>query len=110
MQDETTFIALTDRVLDAIGAALDATASGDLDWSENDGVLTVDCGAGGRIVVNRHVSNRELWVAAKSGGFHFQLEGGAWKDRRSGEELSAVLRRLLQEQGAGIVDIAPLPV
>jgi CyaY protein len=109
MQDESTFIALTDRVLDSIGAALDASDSDDLDWSDNDGVLTVDCGAGGRIIVNRHVPNRELWVAAKSGGFHFHVEAGAWKDTRSGEELGAVLRRLLQEQGAGVVDIAPLP-
>ena len=76
MQDESAFLALTDRVLDAIGAALDAAENGDLDWSENDGVLSVDCGTGGRIIVNRHVPNREIWVAAKSGGFHFRPESG----------------------------------
>ena len=110
IQDESGFVALTERVLAAIGAALDSAESGDLDWSENDGVLTVDCGAGGRIIVNRHVPNREIWVAAKSGGFHFRAEGGIWKDTRSGEELGAVLRRLLQEQGAALVDFPPLPV
>jgi CyaY protein len=109
MRDESAFVGLTERVLEAIGAALDAAESGDLDWSENDGVLTVDCGAGGRIIVNRHVPNRELWVAAKSGGFHFRAEGGAWKDTRSGEELSAALQRLLQEQGGAAVEFPPLP-
>ena len=109
MQDESAFVALTERVLAAIGAALDAAEGGDLDWSENDGVLTVDCGAGGRIIVNRHVPNRELWVAAKSGGFHFRAEGGAWKDTRGGEELSAALKRLLQEQANAVVEFPSLP-
>ncbi len=108
MQDESAFLALTDRVLDAIGAALDAAENGDLDWSENDGVLSVDCGTGGRIIVNSHVPNREIWVAAKSGGFHFRPESGAWRDTRGGEELGAVLQRLLQQQAAARVDFPPL--
>src|SRR5258708_39689940 len=109
MQDESAFLALTDRVLDAIGGALDTAESGDLDWSENDGVLTVDCGAGGRIIVNRHVPNREIWVAAKSGGFHFRAEGGAWRDTRSGGELAAQLARLLHDQTGLDVDLTRLP-
>ena len=107
MQDENAFVALTERVLAAIGDALDAAAT-DLDWSENDGVLTIECG-GGRIIVNRHVPNRELWVAAPSGGFHFRLRDGAWHDTRSGEELGDALRRLLLQQGAAAVEIPPLP-
>ena len=106
MQEESVFVALTERVLDAIGFALDA-ADGDVDWSENDGVLTIEC-AGGSIVVNRHVPNRELWVAARSGGVHFRARDGAWRDTRGGEELGAALRRLLHEQGIEI-RIPPLP-
>ena len=45
-----------------------------LDWSLNDGILEIDCGDGGKIIVNRHVPNREIWVAARSGGFHFRAE------------------------------------
>jgi CyaY protein len=107
MIDESAFIALTDRVLDTIGAALDAAES-DLDWSENDGVLTIECADGSRVIVNRHVPNRELWVAAKSGGFHFRAEGGAWRDTRSGEEIGTALERLLQSQGGVIVQLPPL--
>lgn len=107
MQDESAFVALTERVLAAVGDALDAAAT-DLDWSQNDGVLTIDCG-GARIIVNRHVPNRELWVAAPSGGFHFQLRDGEWRDTRSNEELGAALQRLLLQHGAAGVDIPPLP-
>ena len=108
MIDESAFTALSDRVLNAIGKALDASES-DLDWSENDGVLTIECADGSRVIVNRHVPNRELWVAARSGGFHFRAEGGAWRDTRTGEELGAALERLLEAQGAAIVRLPPLP-
>jgi CyaY protein len=107
MTGESEFVALADRVLMSIGAALDVAADAsdaDLDWSLNDGILTVDCGAGGKIIVNRHVPNREIWVAAKSGGFHFRNDAGAWRDTRSGEAVETVLSRLLQAQSG--VEIA----
>lgn len=108
MSDESAFTALTDRVLDTLGTALDASGS-DLDWSENDGVLTIECADGSRVIVNRHLPNRELWVAAKSGGFHFRVAGGAWRDTRSGDELGATLERLLQAQTGIEVRLPLLP-
>ena len=108
MQDESAFVALTERVLEAIGDALDRAGNDELDWSENDGVLTIESG-GGRIIVNRHVPNRELWVAARSGGFHFRAADGSWKDTRSGEDLRAALTRLLEEHGAGVIEFRELP-
>ena len=109
MIEENVFTALADRVLAVIGTALDAT-DGDLDWSENDGVLSIECGDGSRVIVNRHQPNRELWVAARSGGFHFRTQGGAWRDTKTGEELGAALERLLQAQGGVAVHLPPLPV
>jgi len=67
--DESVFIAAADATLDKIGLALDAaleTSDADLDWSLRDGVLTIECDDGSRIIVNRHVPNREMWVAAKT--------------------------------------------
>ncbi len=113
MIGESEFIVLADRVLMTIGAALDVAADAsdaDLDWSVNDGILTIDCGAGGKIIVNRHVPNRELWVAAKSGGFHFRNDAGVWRDTRSGEPVEAVLTRLLKAQsGVEIALALPRP-
>jgi CyaY protein len=107
MSSESEFSARADDVLAAVGAALDAAgdaSDADLDWSLNDGILTIDCGPGGKIIVNRHLPNRELWVAAKSGGFHFKDDAGAWRDTRSGEALATVLARLLKAQSG--VEIA----
>ena len=103
MSSESEFSARADAVLAAIGAALDSSDAGDvdLDWALNDGVLTIDCGRGGKLIVNRHVPNREIWVAARSGGFHFAWRENAWRDTRSGEELFASLARILAAQ-AGV--------
>jgi CyaY protein len=98
---ETGFIAATDRVLAAIGSALDTALDAsdlDIDWSVNEGVLEIECDDGSKVIVNRHVPNRELWVAARSGGFHFRADGGLWRDTRGGRELGAALVEILAAQ------------
>ena len=105
--NESEFIASADELLASIGNALDDAADDsdvDLDWSLNDGILTVDCGTGGKLIVNRHVPNREIWVAARSGGFHFRAVGDRWIDTRSGETLDATLSRLFREQAGIAID------
>ena len=105
---ESEFIALTERVLDLLGETLDADAA-DLDWQLNDGILEIECADGSKLIVNRHVPNREIWVAARSGGFHFRADGGVWRDTRSGGELAAQLTRVLRDQSGLAVDLSQLP-
>jgi len=110
--DESAFIAAADATLGRIGLALDAaveTSNADLDWSLNDGVLTIECADDSRIIVNRHVPNREIWVAAKSGAFHFRATDGHWRDTRGGDELAAALARLLKTQAGIAVRMPNLP-
>jgi CyaY protein len=99
--DESAFIAAADATLDRIGLALDSaleTSDADLDWNLKDGVLTIECDDDSRIIVNRHVPNREIWVAAKSGGFHFRADDGHWRDSRGQQELAAAITKLLKAQ------------
>ena len=111
MMTESEFIAAADRALAVIGEALDAAldeSALDLDWSLNDGILELECGDGSKIIVNRHVPNREIWVAARSGGFHFRSREGQWCDTRSGEELAAALGTLVLAQAGLKVALPPL--
>ena len=111
MNDDTEFLRIADQTLAAIGAALDEaldTSDADLDWSLNDGVLEVECANGGKIIVNRHLPNREIWVAARAGGFHFRGTDGRWCDTRSGDELGAALARLLQAEAGLAVKLPAL--
>lgn len=104
--DDGEYGRLADEVMRRIEVGLDA-ADGDLDYEmAAGGVLEVTCADGSRIVVNRQAAAREIWVAARSGGFHYRWDGRQWRDTRSGEELFAALERLLAEQGAGAVRLA----
>ena len=110
--DESAFRAAADATLDRIGLALDAaleTSDAELDWSLKDGVLTIECDDESRIIVNRHVPNREIWVAAKSGGYHFRAHDGRWRDTRGSDELAAALVRILKAQARIVVRMPDLP-
>ncbi len=112
MSTDSVFIANADATLAAIGRALDAAleaSDADADWSLNDGILEIDCDEGGKLIVNRHVPNREIWVAARSGGFHFRAEAGRWLDTRSAQDLPTTLTRLLREQAGITIDLSALP-
>lgn len=101
MITDSEFIAAADRTLAAIGEALEAALAAsdvDLDWSLNDGILEIECEDGSKVIVNRHVPNREIWVAARSGGFHFRARDGTWRDTRSGDELGTAFGALMQAQ------------
>lgn len=109
---ESEFIALTERVLNLLGATLDDDA-GDLDWQLNDGILEIDCsdsedsgGSGGKIIVNRHLPNREIWLATRGGGYHFKQVEKTWKDTRGGNDLPTELARALKAQAGVAVDVS----
>jgi CyaY protein len=95
---ESDFHRAVDAALERVESAL--ADEDELDVDVEAGVLTVTCADGSRIIVNRQTPNREIWVAARSGGFHFASRDGAWRDTRSGEELFASLARLIESQGA----------
>jgi CyaY protein len=100
---ETEFLthsaALLTRIEQAVEQAGDA-AGIDVDIErKSDGILELEFDNGSKVVVNSQAPMRQIWVAAKSGGFHF--EGGAagsWRDTRSGEDLFATLSRVISEQ------------
>ena len=58
----------------------------DFDCQRSGNVLTIEADDGTQIIVNRHTPNQELWIAAKSGGYHFAEQGGRWLATRDGRE------------------------
>jgi len=94
---ETEFHSAVDAVLARIENAVEASETLDVDLEA--GILTVTCSDGTKVIVNRQTPNREIWVAARSGGFHFASRGGEWRDTRSGAELFASLASILASQG-----------
>lgn len=96
--EESEFNALAEKTLAAIEAGLENSGA-DLDFELGaGGVLEVEFADGSKMIINRHGAAREIWVAARSGGFHFRPDNGNWIDTRDGAELFAKLERLLAEQ------------
>ena len=93
MITDTEFMIATDRILATIGAALDTAlenSDADLDWNLNEGILEIECGDGSKLIVNRHLPNREIWVAARAGG----LSVVAYEAGPVAEPLPSVVQRI----------------
>lgn len=105
--DETEFDALAEQVLSRIEAALEETGvDADIELKPG-GVIEIEYADGSKMIVNRHAAAREIWVAARSGGFHFRWDGGTWRDTREGTELFAALSKLVSAQSGQLVRLKP---
>lgn len=97
------FESLADAMLEKIARAVDESGA-DCDCEpKGSGVLQLEFADGSRIVVNRHSAAQEIWVAARSGGYHFRFDGSRWADSRDRRELLAVLSELITGQSGGAV-------
>ena len=95
VMDENTFNAIAEAELQAIAQAIDDSGVDcDAEFKAS-GVLEVGFGDGTRMVINRHSAAREIWVAARTGGFHFRRVGDRWLDSRDGRELRRALSELI---------------
>jgi CyaY protein len=107
---ESEFEALAESALAALERAFERVIeAGALDADlerKGDGVLEIEFANGTKMVINRHGAAREIWVAAKSGGFHFRHDGAAWRDTRDGGELFAAVSRLASAQSGTAVLLA----
>jgi CyaY protein len=100
---ESEFEALAGAALAALESAFEASAPDADVQTKGAGVLEIEFDDGSKMVINRHGAAREIWVAARAGGFHFRHDGAAWRDTRDGTELFAAVSRLASQQGGSPV-------
>ena len=87
---ETEFNLKVDDVLLKLERSIEAVDA-DIDFELNEGILQMEFADGSQIIINRQTPNREIWVAARSGGFHFSWDGSQWKSMREQRELCDLL-------------------
>lgn len=97
MDSEQSFHTSLDELMMAIEDRLDEVDI-DIDVDGGDGQLILTFLSGSQIVVSRQPAQREVWVAAKSGGFHLHREEAAWLCATTGETLDVLLNRVVSEQ------------
>ena len=101
--EESAFNALAEAELARIESALEDCGV-DIDIEPKPGgILELEFDNGSKMIINRHTAAREIWVAAKSGGFHFRPQKGSWFNTRDGRELWGMLAVLVGEQSGETV-------
>jgi CyaY protein len=70
----------------------------DIDFEAAGGILTLEFANGTKIIVNKQGAARQIWVAAKSGGYHYGFVDGRWINDQGGGELMQELSRFIHDQ------------
>jgi CyaY protein len=96
---EARFHDLVDTVQQAVEDIFDDSDL-DLDLENSAGVLTVRFENGTQLIFSRQEPIRQLWLAARSGGFHFDYDDASerWICDSSDELLGEMLVRITLEQ------------
>ncbi len=106
---ETEFLDLTQSTLDQIESKMDRLNDEDLldvECKRSGNVLEIEfIDNGSKIIINSQAPMQEMWVAAKSGGFHYKSVDGQWINTRDGSELFAALSALASAQGGVAVTL-----
>lgn len=70
----------------------------DIDNQRTGGMVTLVFSNGSQIVINLQKPLFEVWLAAKSGGYHYKYDSGLWLDTKGQGEFFANLSRFASEQ------------
>lgn len=87
-------LASVEASCDRINESTDA----DIDNQRVGGMVTLTFADRSQIIVNLQKPLQEVWLAARSGGFHYKWDGAKWADTRQGSEFFADLSRYASEQ------------
>ncbi|WP_010099705.1 iron donor protein CyaY [Verminephrobacter aporrectodeae] len=72
---------------------INETSDADVDSQRSGGMLTLTFPDRSQIVVNLQKPLHEVWMAARSGGYHYRFDGNAWQDSKGAGEFFACLSR-----------------
>jgi len=95
---EQDFNSRYEQTLLAIEDAVEESGE-DLDYESVNDILTLTCTDGTAIIITRQSATRQLWLAARSGGFHFDMHDSSWLCDSDGETLYDKLSAICLEQG-----------
>jgi len=72
----------------------------DIDYETSAGILTLIMPNQSQIILNRQSANHQLWMAAKSGGYHFVFDekNHCWENTRNKKSFVESLNTCIKEQ------------
>lgn len=104
--NESEFDELAEEIMLAIEEAIDQSGA-DIDYDSAGGILTLEFGNGSQIIVNKQAPLAQIWVAAKSGGFHFDYDAASesWRLEGSDRDLFDCLSEYCTQQAGESVTL-----
>ena len=105
---ESEFNQRVDDIIELIEEAVDDSGA-NVDFETAGGILTLIFEDNSKIIINRQTPVQQIWVAAKSGGFHFNYDEieDQWRKDSDGQELFAALSQYCSEQSGEQLDLVP---
>ena len=85
--NEREFNDFVDEIFERIEDSLEIIKA-DLDIDRAGNVLTIIFADDSQVILSRQSATQEIWVAARSGGFHLKLSGDDWVCTKTGEDLT----------------------
>ena len=104
--DESEFNQRVDDILEQIEDAIEATGA-DIDYETAGGILTLSFEDDSKIIINRQTPVRQIWVAARQGGFHFiySEDVDQWQREGGEQDLFEALSQYCTEQAGEPIEI-----
>ena len=96
------YMNLAEAVLSAIEHGCDTindSTDADIDNQRVGGMITISFPNSSQLIVNLQKPLQEIWLAARSGGYHYRHDGSAWVDTKTGREFFAQLSDEATTQG-----------
>jgi CyaY protein len=98
---DSEFLDQAELLLKAVEAACDRINDGsdaDIDNQRVGGMVTLSFENKSQIIINMQKPLHEIWMAAKSGGYHYRYLDGQWRDTKGSGEFFAELTRNASSQ------------
>ena len=96
-------LAAVEAGCDRLNDATDA----DIDNQRVGGMITLTFPNRSQIIINLQKPLHEVWLAARSGGYHYTFADGAWRDTKTGEEFFARLSLAASEHAGQALRFGP---
>ena len=98
---DTEFMDCAESVLRTVETSCDRIneeSDADIDNQRVGGMITITFKNKSQIIINLQKPLHEIWLAAKSGGYHYKFDGRQWMDTKGQGEFFASLSRYASEQ------------
>ena len=98
---DTEYMDQAEALLKAVEVACDRIndeTDADVDNQRVGGMVTLTFANHSQIVINQQKPLHEIWMATRSGGFHYRYRDGEWQDTKGQGEFFAALSQNATDQ------------